>query len=52
MNVRERILIIGNGFDLAHFLPTKYEHFIHTMKMVEEAPSDTSFHLITYIKSF
>lgn len=42
MTVRERILIIGNGFDLAHFLPTKYEHFIHTMKMVEEAPSDTS----------
>jgi len=42
MTVRERILIVGNGFDLAHFLPTKYEHFIHTMKMVEEAPSDTS----------
>lgn len=38
---RQRVLIIGNGFDLAHFLPTKYEHFIHTMKMVEEAPSDT-----------
>lgn len=42
MTVRERILIIGNGFDLAHFLPTKYEHFIHTMKVVEETPSDTS----------
>lgn len=42
MTVRERILIVGNGFDLAHFLPTKYEHFIHTMKVVEEAPSDTS----------
>lgn len=23
-----RIIIIGNGFDLAHNLPTKYEHFI------------------------
>ena len=22
------ILIIGNGFDLAHNLPTKYEHFL------------------------
>ena len=22
------ILIIGNGFDLAHGLPTKYEHFL------------------------
>ncbi|WP_170231077.1 AbiH family protein [Psychrobacter frigidicola] len=42
MTVRERILIIGNGFDLAHFLPTKYEHFIHAMRVVEEATSDTS----------
>lgn len=42
MIVRERILIIGNGFDLAHFLPTKYEHFIHAMKVVEGASSDTS----------
>ena len=24
----EKILIIGNGFDLAHGLPTKYEHFL------------------------
>ncbi len=41
------ILIIGNGFDLAHGLPTKYEHFLkytyafkqfkylHNQKMVE-----------------
>lgn len=42
MNVREKILIIGNGFDLAHFLPTKYEHFIHVMKVVEGAATDTS----------
>lgn len=42
MTVRERILIIGNGFDLAHFLPTKYEHFIHAMRVVQEATSDTS----------
>lgn len=42
MNVREKILIIGNGFDLAHFLPTKYEHFIHAMKVVEGAAPDTS----------
>lgn len=25
------ILIIGNGFDLAHGLPTKYEHFLKFM---------------------
>lgn len=42
MTVRERILIIGNGFDLAHFLPTKYEHFIHAMQVVEGAALDTS----------
>ncbi|WP_462176800.1 AbiH family protein, partial [Acinetobacter baumannii] len=25
------ILIIGNGFDLSHFLPTKYDHFMEVM---------------------
>ncbi len=25
------IFLIGNGFDLAHFLPTKYENFLHTI---------------------
>lgn len=30
------ILIVGNGFDLAHYLPTKYEHFIHAMSILEE----------------
>ena len=24
-----RLALIGNGFDLAHNLPTKYEHFIN-----------------------
>ncbi|WP_312750779.1 AbiH family protein [Psychrobacter sanguinis] len=42
MNKSRKILIIGNGFDLAHFLPTKYEHFIHAMKVLEETPSDTT----------
>ena len=37
MNDRRRILILGNGFDLAHFLPTKYEHFITAMRAVEDA---------------
>lgn len=37
---RKKILILGNGFDLAHFLPTKYEHFITAMCAVEEAPSN------------
>ena len=30
------ILILGNGFDLAHGLPTKYSHFLEFCKRVEE----------------
>lgn len=52
MTVRERILIVGNGFDLAHFLPTKYEHFIYAMKMVEEAPSGRSLSFDYLYKDF
>ena len=29
------ILVIGNGFDLAHGLPTKYEHFLEFSKRVK-----------------
>ncbi|WP_434353325.1 hypothetical protein VH441_09040 [Psychrobacter sp. HD31] len=35
MSGTRKILIVENGFDLAHFLPTKYEHFIHAMKVVD-----------------
>lgn len=30
------ILIVGNGFDLSHYLPTKYDHFMDVMKVIEE----------------
>ncbi len=30
------ILIIGNGFDLAHYLPTKYDHFMGAMQAIED----------------
>lgn len=30
------ILIVGNGFDLSHYLPTKYDHFMDVMKNIEE----------------
>lgn len=40
MSERKKILILGNGFDLAHFLPTKYEHFITAMRTVEDANSN------------
>lgn len=41
MSGTAKILILGNGFDLAHFLPTKYDHFMHTMRNVEEYSQDT-----------
>ena len=28
----KNILLVGNGFDLAHELPTKYEHFLFILK--------------------
>ncbi|MEL1241230.1 AbiH family protein [Flavobacterium flavipallidum] len=31
-----KILITGNGFDLFHHLPTKYNHFISIMKTIEK----------------
>ncbi|MDO3663436.1 AbiH family protein [Acinetobacter higginsii] len=36
------ILIIGNGFDLSHFLPTKYDHFMSAMKEIERFEFSTS----------
>jgi hypothetical protein len=30
-----KILITGNGFDLFHHLPTKYQHFMSVMKTIE-----------------
>ena len=41
MSGTRKILILGNGFDLAHFLPTKYDHFIHAMRNVENYDKDT-----------
>ncbi|ENX12843.1 hypothetical protein F894_02763 [Acinetobacter sp. CIP 51.11] len=29
------ILIVGNGFDLSHYLPTKYDHFMDAMEAIE-----------------
>lgn len=40
------ILIVGNGFDLSHYLPTKYDHFMVAMEAIEnwdEAKGDMGF---------
>ncbi|PYE40710.1 AbiH family protein [Psychrobacter fozii] len=41
MSGTRKILILGNGFDLAHFLPTKYDHFMYAMRNVENYDKDT-----------
>lgn len=38
--VAENILIVGNGFDLSHYLPTKYDHFVDVMSAIESSTSD------------
>ncbi len=35
-----KILILGNGFDLAHGLPTKYEHFLDMLKLASKIHPD------------
>lgn len=38
-----KILIIGNGFDLRHFLPTKYNHFICILREIEKSNITSDF---------
>lgn len=37
----EKIVIIGNGFDLRHFLPTKYDHLMSILRVIENFNYDT-----------
>lgn len=42
----EKIVILGNGFDLRHFLPTKYNHLITILREIENydfSESEVSF---------
>jgi hypothetical protein len=43
-----KILITGNGFDLFHNLPTKYQHFMSIMKTIEtnDFTGDVSFEVL------
>ena len=36
----KRIFVLGNGFDLAHYLPTAYVHFMDAMMVVESWEED------------
>lgn len=33
----KKIFVLGNGFDLAHYLPTMYVHFMEAMKVIESS---------------
>ena len=37
------ILVIGNGFDLAHGLPTKYEDFLEFIKIIKQCFEQDNF---------
>ena len=38
------ILIVGNGFDLSHYLPTKYDHFMVAMEVGDTALTTSGFY--------
>lgn len=42
------ILIIGNGFDLAHHLPTQYSYFLDFLKACKEPNDSTGRKLYTF----
>lgn len=37
----KKIFVLGNGFDLAHYLPTAYVHFMDAMRVVEGSEQNT-----------
>ena len=39
----EKIVILGNGFDLRHFLPTSYNHLISILCEIEKLPEEKEF---------
>ena len=39
--MNEKIVILGNGFDLRHFLPTKYDHLITILREIESLDFST-----------
>ena len=54
VNRGKRILILGNGFDLAHNLPTKYSDFLKFCKIVKSFFDDSTdiFGYLAYICAF
>ena len=44
------ILIVGNGFDLSHYLPTKYDHFMVAMDVIEKWVGDNLKKILILLK--
>lgn len=40
MNVQKNVLVLGNGFDLYHFLPTRYVDFLHVVRRLAELKTE------------
>ncbi|NPA10267.1 MAG: hypothetical protein GXO46_14935, partial [Chlorobi bacterium] len=40
--MEEKIVILGNGFDLRHFLPTSYNHLISILSEIEKLSDNKS----------
>lgn len=38
--MEQKIVILGNGFDLRHFLPTSYNHLISILSEIEKLPEN------------
>ena len=45
------VLLLGNGFDLYHYLPTKYINFMHTMQFLIEAGDVSNFQTVGQVFS-
>lgn len=50
MNRQENVLVIGNGFDLYHFLPTRYIDFLKVVNRLIELESMGKLSNCQYIK--
>ena len=50
MNIQENVLVIGNGFDLYHFLPTRYVDFLRVVKRLIELENSGMLLRCQYIK--
>lgn len=50
MRKQENVLVIGNGFDLYHFLPTRYVDFLRTVNRLLELEADWKMMSCQYIK--